>query len=96
MIGLLHNRRHIRRITPISPSRNPQGPSTGEWRVLRGGSWVNSPNFLRAAYRSTTIPRVPSTTAVFVVCQDCRTAGPLTLVRAQHGLNCFTTGGFWG
>ena len=56
MIGLLHNRRHIRRITPISPSRNPQGPSTGEWRVLRGGSWDDNPGDLRAAYRDFNFP----------------------------------------
>ena len=28
---------------------------------------------------------------VFAVCQDFRTAGPFTPVRAQHGLYCFTT-----
>jgi len=38
---------------------------------------------------------IGTTTAVFVVCQDCRTAGPFTLVRAQHGLYRFTTGGLW-
>ena len=34
-----------------SPSSNPQGPSTGEWRVLRGGSWVSATSYLRVAYR---------------------------------------------
>ena len=43
--------------------------------------------------------RLPATPSVFVVCQDFRTAGPLTLARAQHGLypsmgRAFTTGGF--
>ena len=43
---------------------------------------------------TTSVLRLPTTTTVFGVCQDFRTAGPLTLFRAQHGLNCFTTGGF--
>ena len=40
-----------------------------------------------------TIRRIPSTTTVFVVCQDFRTAGPFTPVRAVHGLYRFTTVG---
>ena len=34
-----------------SPLRNPQGPSTSWWRVLRGGSWFSSSNYLRVACR---------------------------------------------
>jgi formylglycine-generating enzyme required for sulfatase activity len=34
-----------------SPSINPQGPATGIWRVLRGGSWASGGNDVRSAYR---------------------------------------------
>jgi formylglycine-generating enzyme required for sulfatase activity len=34
-----------------SPRQNPTGPSSGESRVLRGGSWNHFQNLARAAYR---------------------------------------------
>lgn len=34
-----------------SPRNNPQGPSTGSARVLRGGGWYNFPQVVRAASR---------------------------------------------
>jgi len=30
---------------------NPQGPSSGAYRVLRGGFWLNDSNFCRASFR---------------------------------------------
>jgi len=34
-----------------SPARNPEGPSSGEKRVLRGGAWDSAPTYVRSAYR---------------------------------------------
>jgi formylglycine-generating enzyme required for sulfatase activity len=35
-----------------SPSSNPLGPESGEFRVLKGGSWAKNANNMRAAYRT--------------------------------------------
>jgi formylglycine-generating enzyme required for sulfatase activity len=34
-----------------SPSCDPKGPSSGTYRSLRGGSWLDAPNFCRTANR---------------------------------------------
>ena len=39
-----------------SPRDNPQGPTTGSGRVLRGGSWGTGPAYVRASYRRTYAP----------------------------------------
>lgn len=39
-----------------SPSNNPQGPSSGSFRVLRGGSWYNCANNCRVARRGNSDP----------------------------------------
>jgi len=36
---------------PSTPLTDPRGPSSGDNRVLRGGSWVNVPNDVRCAFR---------------------------------------------
>ncbi len=35
-----------------APDRNPQGPDTGLYRVLRGGSWADLTKFLPCAHRT--------------------------------------------
>lgn len=39
-----------------SPAKNPRGPSSGERRVFRGGSWGYPPAFIRAADRARNRP----------------------------------------
>ncbi len=39
-----------------SPRENPQGPETGSERVVRGGSWANGADLVRAANRSSENP----------------------------------------
>ncbi|MEK9162934.1 MAG: formylglycine-generating enzyme family protein [Chloroflexota bacterium] len=34
-----------------SPNRNPDGPASGGFGILRGGAWVTEPNYVRAAQR---------------------------------------------
>ncbi len=40
----------------ISPQRDPQGPSSGSYRVVRGGSWGNYERGVRAADRDRLVP----------------------------------------
>jgi formylglycine-generating enzyme required for sulfatase activity len=40
----------------MSPPKNPQGPETGKYRVLRGGSLVDTPMNLRSAMRDWGMP----------------------------------------
>lgn len=35
---------------------DPQGPATGQYRAMRGGSWYFDPAFLRASFRSWLVP----------------------------------------
>jgi serine/threonine-protein kinase len=39
-----------------SPGRNPTGPATGGEKVVRGGGWEITPDYLRMAYRSNVSP----------------------------------------
>ena len=39
-----------------SPEENPPGPERGDFRVLRGGSWLSDPYGVRVAYRYYDLP----------------------------------------
>lgn len=34
------------------PTENPEGPSTGDTKITRGGSWFSRQNTVNAVYRS--------------------------------------------
>jgi len=40
----------------VSPGSNLQGPATGKFRLLRGGSWSNISSFVRSAFRLISAP----------------------------------------
>lgn len=47
------------------PDRNPPGPPTGRYKVVRGGSWKSAPALLRTATRSGAPPDQQSATIGF-------------------------------
>ena len=40
------------------PRRNPKGPQEGQFKIVRGGSWVNNADVLHSAYRRWSKPEV--------------------------------------
>jgi serine/threonine-protein kinase len=41
---------------PSEAQTNPKGPKTGDWRLMRGGSWDSKGEYVRAAYRNFGLP----------------------------------------
>ena len=48
-----------------SPYKNPSGPKSGEFRMLRGGSWFNTAHALRTTFRLWNYPNLRSETIGF-------------------------------
>lgn len=53
--------------TPTGGWNNPLGPTSGSYRVLRGGSWYNDPFYARSAHRASANPSAGSNTYGFRV-----------------------------
>lgn len=53
-----------------SPKQNPRGPSSGELRILRGGSWFNGPASVRSATRGRLTPSTRDANIGFRCAQD--------------------------
>jgi sulfatase modifying factor 1 len=51
-----------------SPSSNPTGPTTGSYRVIRGGGWYDSAYYCRVAYRYDYGPVIRDFSIGFRVC----------------------------
>ncbi|HET8760200.1 MAG TPA: SUMF1/EgtB/PvdO family nonheme iron enzyme [Nitrospiria bacterium] len=49
----------------VMPERNPKGPTSGRYKVVRGGSWRSDPVMLRAATRSAAEPETRRDTVGF-------------------------------
>ena len=55
-----------------SPQRDPRGPASGQYRVLRGGSWMDQPGYVRSAYRLSVSP----SSRIVTFCFRCARAAP--------------------
>ena len=53
-----------------SPAADPKGPSSGEYRVLRGGCWLNNPRHMRVSNRVRHAPGVFYYLFGFRLCRD--------------------------
>jgi formylglycine-generating enzyme required for sulfatase activity len=56
----------------VSPEQNPTGPSSGEYRVFRGGGWNSALHALRVAWRGHKDPRVCSSNLGFRCAKDAK------------------------
>jgi len=53
-----------------TPSSNPLGADSGEFRVVRGGSWDYSSSYLRSAFRGRDDPTITAPDVGFRCARD--------------------------
>lgn len=58
------------------PERNPQGPPSGRYKAVRGGSWKSHPVMLRTATRGGSAPDQKTSTIGFRCAKSSPTPGP--------------------
>jgi len=56
----------------IRPNKNPQGPQTGDYRVVRGGSWSNGPEMLSSSNRNALNPNTNKINLGFRIAFDAK------------------------
>ncbi|XCN72290.1 MAG: SUMF1/EgtB/PvdO family nonheme iron enzyme [Candidatus Electrothrix aestuarii] len=54
---------------PVAPEIDPVGPDSGEYRVLRGGSWISFGGYCRSALRRWRTPNRRSSLLGFRLAQ---------------------------
>ncbi len=54
----------------FSPEKNPQGPASGQYKVIRGGNWRNKKDDVKITFRNGTTPKLKSKTVGFRCAMD--------------------------
>jgi len=54
----------------FSPKENPQGPEKGQYKIIRGGNWRNTAEYVDLTYRNATTPRMRNTGVGFRCVQN--------------------------
>jgi formylglycine-generating enzyme required for sulfatase activity len=56
---------HLAEYYLFSPKANPKGHEKGQYKVIRGGNWRNTPHDVNMVYRNATLPTVRNKTVGF-------------------------------
>ena len=64
----------------FSPKENPKGPERGQYKIIRGGNWRNTAEYVDLTYRNATTPRMRNTGIGF----RCAKSAPLQNLSLIH------------